>query len=276
MNHIIFQKVLPIMNKVGISVIASIASSLLLTHSTYAATLGQNLIVNGDAEQGLGDPIGDAVGTNIPLIPGWNTTGDFSVLKYGATGFNFTNALGNLVSVTLPAIDVTGPTNRGQNLFFGGAGRRSSSAFQSIDVNSLASVIDTSRAVFDLSGWLGGYATDLDIASIEITFLDQTGKPIDIDLPKPSISAPTPTQRNEITGLFFQSTNGYIPVGTRKIDVVLNAAYSRGRVNDAYADNLSLVITQVPENNVPSLMFIGVFCFAVWKLPKKHRVSQQA
>lgn len=256
------------MSKLSLSLIAGLASTLLLSHPTNAAILGQNLIVNGDAEQGLGDPIGDAVGTNIPVIPSWTTTGDFSVLKYGATGFNFVNGLGNLVSVTLPAVDVPGPSDRGQNLFFGGAGRVSASASQSIDVDSLASVIDASRAAFNLSGWLGGYATDEDIASLNITFLDQNSQSLGIA----SISAPNAAARNNITGLFFQSTDGYIPVGTRQINVFLNANYARGRVNDSYADNLSLVINQVPEASVSSFTFMGTLFIAAWKLQRKCRV----
>jgi hypothetical protein len=254
------------MNELSLSLIAGLASSILLSQPTYAATLGQNLIINGDAEQGLADPIGNAVGVSIPAIPAWTTTGDFSVIKYGATGFNFVNALDNLVSVTLPAVDVLGPSNRGQNLFFGGAGRASSSASQSIDVNSLASVIDVGKAAFDLSAWLGGYATDEDIASLNITFLDRNSQSLAIA----SISAPNAATRNNVTGLFFQSTSGYIPVGTRQINVVLNANYARGRVNDAYADNLSLVITQVPEPTISGLSLLVASSFMiVWKSRKK-------
>jgi len=272
MNQIILQTVSQNINKLCLSLIVGLVPSFLFAHSSYAATLGQNLIVNGDAEQGLGDPIGNSVGTDIPFIPGWNKTGDFSVIQYGASGFNFVNGLGNLVSVTLPAVDVPGPSNRGQNLFFGGAGRGSSSAYQSIDVESLASVIDAGRAAFDLSAWLGGYANDEDIASLNITFLDATNQ----SLGAANISAPNAAERNNITGLFFQSTNGYVPVGTRQINVVLSANYARGRVNDSYADNVSLVITQVPEPSVSGLMLISVFWLTALTLQKKRQESQQS
>jgi hypothetical protein len=254
------------MNKISVCLIAGLASTLILSHPTYAATLGQNLIVNGDAEQGLGDPVGDAVGADIPSIPGWSTTGNFSVLKYGAKGFTFTNRFGNVVSVSLPGVNVPGPSNRGENLFFGGADRASSSAFQSINVTSLASVIDAGKAAFDLSGWLGGYATDEDIVLLNITFLDQANQ----SLGTASISAPTPAQRNNITGLFLQSTDGFVPVGTRQINVVLKANYSGGRVNDAYADNLSLLINQVPEPSVSGFILISASCIAALKLHQKR------
>ncbi|BCL39022.1 PEP-CTERM sorting domain-containing protein [Nostoc sp. MS1] len=249
------------MKKLSLYLIAGLASSLVISHPTQAATLGKNLIVNGDAEQGQGDPIGNAVGTDIPNIPGWNTTASFSVLKYGATGFTFTNPFGNVVGVTLPSVDVPGPSNRGKNLFFGGADRASSSASQSINVTNLASVIDEGKAAFDLSGWLGGYATDRDNISLNITFLNQA----DQSLGTASISAPTPEERNNVTGLFFNSTNGSVPIGTRQINVVLNAVYARGRVSDTYADNLSLVITQVPEPEISGLSLLAVSSLIVWK-----------
>ncbi|MBW4595951.1 MAG: PEP-CTERM sorting domain-containing protein [Brasilonema angustatum HA4187-MV1] len=249
------------MAKIGTTLILGLASSLLLSDPIHAATLGTNLIVNGDAEQGQGDPIGNAVGADIPTIPGWTTTGSFSVLKYGATGFNFTNPSGNVVSVTLPGNNVPGPSDRGANLFYGGGDRASSSASQLVDISDLASTVDAGQGTFNLSGWLGGYGTDGDRASLNISFLDQSKQ----SLGTASIFAPTPTQRNNTTGLFLQSANGSVPVGTRQINVLLNAAYVTGRVNDSYADNLSLVVTKpVPEpltilGSVAALGFGAIF-----------------
>ncbi|MEJ1935539.1 PEP-CTERM sorting domain-containing protein, partial [Nostoc sp. NIES-2111] len=256
------------MNKLSLYLIVGLASTLVISYPTHAATLGKNLIVNGDAEQGQGDPIGNTVGADIPDLPGWNRTGSFSVLKYGATGFTFTNPFGNVVSVTLPSVNVPSPSNRGKNLFFGGADRASSTAFQSINVTSLASVIDAGKAAFDLRGWLGGYETDRDSISLDITFLNQT----DQSLGTASISAPTPEQRNNITGLFLKSTNGSVPIGTRQINVVLNAVYARGRVSDAYADNLSLVITQVPEPKISGLSLLAVSSLIAWKSRKNRHI----
>lgn len=256
------------MAKIGTTLIAGLAFSLLLSSPIYAATFGTNLIVNGDAEQGQGDPIGNAVGANIPTIPGWTTTGSFSVLKYGATGFSFTNPSGNVVNVTVPGIDVPGPSDRGANLFFGGADRASSSASQLIDISDLASTIDAGQGTFNLNGWLGGYSTDEDSAALKITFLDQANNSLGIA----SITSPTPAQRNNITGLFLQSNDGSVPVGTRQINVLLNANYVRGRVNDAYADNLSLVITKVPEPSISGFLLIGLSCLPAWKLRRYRQV----
>lgn len=95
----------------------------------FAATLGQNLIVNGDAEQGAGDPAGNAVGTDIPAIPGWTPTRSFSVLNYGASGFSFVNRAEQPVRVSdLPDATTPRPVDRGNNLFYGVGDRASSSA----------------------------------------------------------------------------------------------------------------------------------------------------
>jgi hypothetical protein len=256
---------------ISLSLIAGIASSVVVSSPIHAATLGQNLIVNGDAEQGEGDPFGDAVGEDIPVIPGWNTTDEFSVLQYGATGFDFINPFGNLVSVRgLPDADSPGPSDRGNNLFYGGGDRASSSASQIIDLTNLVAIIDAGKGAFNLSGWLGSYTTDEDNAELTITFLNQTNQSLGVA----SISSPTPAERNNITGLFLQSVDGFVPVGTRQVDVLLNMNHVRGRVNDAYADNLSLVITQVPEPSISGLFLVGASCFMAWEWSKKRRVLQ--
>ncbi|WP_392531664.1 PEP-CTERM sorting domain-containing protein [Nostoc sp. C117] len=260
-----------VMAKIGTSSIAGLSFSLLLSSPIYAASFGTNLIVNGNAEQGQGDSIGNAVGADIPTIPGWTPTGSFSVLKYGATGFSFTNPLSNVVNVTLPSTDVPGPSNRGQNLFFGGANRASSSASQLIDVSDLSSTIDAGQGTFNLSAWLGGYDTDEDSASLNITFLDEANQSLGIA----TIASPTPVQRNNITGLFLESADGSVPMGTRQINVLLNANYARGRVNDAYADNLSLVITKVPEPSISGFFLIGISCFTAYRLRRYRQVFQQ-
>lgn len=255
--------------KMCVTLIAGISSSLLLSSPIHAATIGQNLIVNGDAEQGSGDVVGNAVGADIPTIPGWTPTNNFSVLQYGATGFSFTNPFNDVVTVSgLPDASSPGPSNRSNNLFYGGGDRKSSSASQLINVAEIASIIDQSQGAFTLSGWLGGYTNDPDSALLEISFLNQDQQ----FLGKASIASPTSEERNNTTGLFFQSVDGFVPVGTRQISVLLNMNYAKGRVNDAYADNLSLVITKVPEPSISGLVFIGASCIMVWKLRKTHQV----
>lgn len=265
----LFQQV----GKVSIALLTSLLCSLFTTHSLQAATVfkkeavfGKNLIVNGNGEQGACDPVGNAVGSAIPSIPAWTTTGSFSVICYGATGFEFVNNFGETVSVRgLPDANSPGPENRGNNLFFGGANRASSSASQLIDVAPLASVIDAGKAAFDLSAWLGGYSTDLDNVQLSLNFLDENSQSLGIR----SIGSPTPEERNNTTALLFRSLPGFLPTGSRQIEVTLNMNHLRGRVNDAYADKLSLVITKVPEPSTSGLLLVGITITIAGK-PRKH------
>ncbi|MFB2876006.1 hypothetical protein [Floridanema aerugineum] len=65
-----------------------------------AAVLGENLIANGNAEPRGCDGVGNAIGNRIPLIPGWVSSGNFSVLYYRATGFEFVNVNEQTVQVS--------------------------------------------------------------------------------------------------------------------------------------------------------------------------------
>lgn len=257
------------MRKIFMPLVASLAFSM-VSSPLSAATLGQNLILNGNAEQGNGDPIGNAVGADIPAISGWNSTNNFSVLQYGATGFEFVNPRGETVRVSgLPDVNSPGPADRGLNLFYGGANRGSSSASQSIDLTDLATIIDAGRGFFELSGWMGGLGSDPDNAVLSITFLNSNG----LSVGDASIATPTPSQRNNTTGLFFQSVDGLVPVGTRQVNVLLNMNYVRGRVNDGYADNLSLTITAVPE---PSAILATLMVGSLLIITRPNRAARSS
>lgn len=251
-----------------VPLIAGLACLVMSTPSS-AATLGQNLVINGDAEQGLGDPVGNAVGTVIPVTPGWTPLNSFSVLQYGASGFEFTNLMGQPVRVSgLPDAASPGPANRGNNFFYGGGDRASSSATQTIDISNLSQAVDSKLLTFTLSGWLGGYQTDQDSASLVVSFLSVSGT----ILGSSSITAPTPAQRNNITGLSFQSLDGLVPVDTRQAQVLLNMDYTRGRVNDAYADNLSLTVAAVPEPTT----ILGTLLAGSWVIAYQRRRLRQS
>ncbi|MEH2163468.1 MAG: PEP-CTERM sorting domain-containing protein [Nostoc sp.] len=72
----------------------------------------------------------------------------------------------------------------------------------------------------------------------------------------------------------MQSADGSVPVGTRQINVLLNANYARGRINDAYADNLSLVITQVPEPSISGFLLTGLSSLTALKLRRYRQLLQ--
>ncbi|PAX60192.1 PEP-CTERM sorting domain-containing protein [Brunnivagina elsteri CCALA 953] len=265
------------MARTGVVLITGLSLNLLIHDALYAATttkdavLGKNLIVNGNGEQGACDAVGNAVGSAIPSIPAWTTSGSFSVLCYGASGFEFVNNLGQTVRVSgLPDANSPGAENRGKNLFFGGANRSSSSGSQLLNLTDLAAIVDTGKGAYDLGAWLGGYTTDSDNVLLSLDFLNQDG----LSLGKTSIASPTPEERNNTTGLLFKSTQGILPVGSRQVNVTLNMNYVRGRVNDAYADKLSFVVTQVPEPSiVPGFVASGAI-LVMLKLRQKRRLLE--
>ena len=63
-------------NAVTLATLACVACTP-AAHAQFAA----NLIVNPDAEAGIGSPTGDVV-----AVPGWLTTGNFTAAQYSAPG----------------------------------------------------------------------------------------------------------------------------------------------------------------------------------------------
>ena len=191
------------------------------------AQFGSNLVVNGDAETGAGSADGSVV-----AVPGWTTSGNFTVVQYGASG-------------GFPAATDPGPADRGSNFFAGGPSNGSSSATQTIDVAQEAAAINAGAASYTLSGYLGGFAGQDDNAVFNAAFLGANGTVLGTDQIGPVLAA----DRSSQTGLLFRSSGGAVPIGTQSIAVDLQMTREAGSYNDGYADNLSLVLNPaaVPE-----------------------------
>jgi len=181
-----------------------------------------NLIVNGDAEQGVGSADGSPVTT-----PGWTVTGEATALQYGVSGY--------------PATTDPGPTNRGLNLFVGGASDALSTLAQTISLASYATRIDAGQVTFALQGYLGGFESQDDNAALTVSFRNASGT----ELATATIGPVTSADRSATTGLLFRSTSGSLPVGVRSAVVTLTLTRLEGTANDGYADNLSLVLTGI-------------------------------
>jgi thiamine biosynthesis lipoprotein len=178
-----------------------------------------NLIFNGDAEYGGGydDAARDAG------IGGWTDTGAMTVIRYGAPeGF--------------PGPDDPGPPDRGACFFCGGTAPVSAIE-QVIDVADVHDEVDAGLALFELSGWFGGYLAQRDLASLTAEFLDER----DAVLRHAAIGPVTHGDRGDATGLRPREAAGTVPPGTRRIRVRLTAEAGTGD-NDGYADNLALVL----------------------------------
>lgn len=211
------------LKKLAMVTALSLCSMLGVSGAAQASSIyGQNLILNGDAEAGAGSPDGYA---SAGIIPGFNVFGDFNVVRYGAPG-------------GFPLLTDPGPVARGQNFFAGGNSNAYSSATQLIDVSSGAAHIDAGSATFDLSAFLGGFSSQGDYATLTATFLNAGNGA----LGNASVGPVSNLDRSNQTGLLLRDTTGFVPVGTRSIQVSLEMTRLAGSYNDGYADNLSLVL----------------------------------
>lgn len=206
---------------------AALSFAVVQANPTQAAIFGTNLIVNGDAEAGSGATNSSSV---VP-VPGWTTTGRFTAVQYGTPLF--------------PSTSSPGPSNRGKNFFAGGPNNSSSSASQLIDISAGSAIIDGVGAMFDLSGFFGGWLFQNDNAVLKASFLNASNTVLNMA----SIGGVTSGDRGSQTGLLERSTSGIVPTGTRKIkvDLQMNRVGSLfNSYNDGYADNLSLKLTANP------------------------------
>jgi hypothetical protein len=198
-----------------------------VSRTLYAGPIiGSNLIVNGDAEAGSGA----ADASSQVVVPGWIISGSFTAVQYNAAG-------------DFPTSGSPGPAIRGANFFAGGPDNSASSALQLIDVSLAAGVIDTGTVNYSLDGYLGGFANQGDFAVVSVGFLSATNAL----LGTATIGPVSVIDRGGVSGLLARGHRGALPIGTRGIEVELEMTRQAGTYNDGYADNLSFVLTSVPE-----------------------------
>lgn len=202
------------------------------------ATLGHNLVFNGDAEYGRGF---NSNGTQ-QYAAGWNNPGPGGITQ-------ITYLAGN----GFPAPSDPGPANRG-NSFFSGGTNATSTMTQRIDLSSLASTIGAGDVNFVLSAWLGGYSSQNDTASVTARFLDAANVEIGAVQLAPVIAS----ERGNATKLLFREQLGALPTGARSVSLELTALRSTGE-NDGYADNISLELLLIGD-----LDFNGAINAADW------------
>ena len=227
----------------------------------HAVTFGTNIIVNPGAEAGASSATGDVVS-----VPGWTTTGNFTVVPYGAAGF--------------PTPPIFTPTvgSVGSNFFAGGPNNNVSSASQTIDLSSIAGFIDSPFGVkLDLSATFGSFP-EKDYPSLEIATFDANGRP------RNSFPLKIEPSVNGGNGVSVGSTNlgnnkfslvGFgLSSGTRSVVVTLRMIRDTvgSSYNNSYADNLSLVLTNntpataVPEPSaVPGVLIGGALVVGAMK-----------
>jgi hypothetical protein len=192
-----------------------------------AADYGVNLILNGNAEQG---------------VTGWTAFSGYPVFQSVAYGSNW-------VLPTQP-----GPVDRGSSLFVGGSGVAYAAGYQVVDLSANAAQIDAGLVSYDMTGWLGGWTNQGDNAMLYVTFLDGVGNQVgDV-----ALGPVTPADRGNQTGLFFREQTGFVPSGTTSMQLSLSMQRLVSGDNDGYADNLSFVLTAVPEPGSWAMLAVGL------------------
>jgi hypothetical protein len=218
--------------------------------------LNKNLVVNGNAEL---DP-GDFDNNRNLRVTGWQDPNWTSPLLYQDKG-------GETWAPNHALVDGSHTADGGNNFFTGGRGSANSTMTQLVDVSSLASLIDLSAIRYDLSGWFGGFAGNNDLAYLTARFLDATSG----ELGSVTIGGYSPADLGYQTKMLFDSDYGKLPAGTRTIEMKLFMQIDGAGYNDAMADNLSLVLTYVPEPASLSLWALGGLGLLLVRRPLRRR-----
>jgi hypothetical protein len=200
------------------------------------APLAGNLLVNGGFEQGLGARLP----TQSPAVPGWETTGGMTFVRYGATPH-----LGFPSWLDAPRFG-TG----GMNFLWGGDStglHGITTAAQTADVSGTATAIDAGRARAELSAYLGGGKAYPDDMRVGADFLTAAGAPNG----SIRIGPVSAQDRHNRTTLLKRSRSQPVPVGTRGIRVTL-VSTDNDTVSSAIADNVKLTLDVAPAPAPPS------------------------
>lgn len=200
--------------------------------------LDKNLIVNGDAEAGPGGtPEQPVVGD----VPGWTRGGTMTVLKY-------------VEGETVGGVGSTDPRpdDHGNNYFAGGPAAGShalATATQTIDISTLASVVDTGKLNYTLSGYLGGWGSYSNQAEVSVQFLGADQHDLGNLARIGPVQAGNNGQSKEATGLWKHDASKTVPVGTRFLKVTLTISVAadtpeaaNNSSNTGFADSLSFVL----------------------------------
>jgi len=200
---------------------AVLAAATTLALAPARAAFGDNLLVNAGAEAALGND-----GTPSSNLPGWLRSGEMTAVAY---------ALG--CPGGYPCLTDPGPPAPGLNHFSGGnAGL--SAVTQRVDLGFAAASVGGAGAYYNLSGWLGGYASQEDNMALRVDFRGAA----DQLLGSRTIGPITAADRGDATAMLLRDAAGFVPLGATAADVTLTSTRLGGTSNDGYADNLGFSV----------------------------------
>ncbi|MFT3746074.1 MAG: hypothetical protein QM785_17520 [Pyrinomonadaceae bacterium] len=185
---------------------------------TLPTIFQKNLIQNGNAESGDGS--------------GWSNAGELKTILYGDFGGG-------------PGKDSPGPTDRGEKYFYARTTTSQPTATfsQKTDVSSAAATVDKGGVSYNFGGWFGVANGSSSSGRLKITFLDAAGKELKTDITAVINEDNRPPDETMVE----RNGGGELPVGTRKISIVLEfkifGKLDEERDNLAFADNLWLTLT---------------------------------
>lgn len=230
----------------------------LATPALAQLTWSGNLISNAGAEADSGS---SSAATVFPS--GWTVDGTLTAFRYGG---------GSYADLAVGRDPL--PAGHGVNFFAGGSGGLVdgstvySTASQTISLAPYASGINAGVGQYNLSGWLGGWSSQSDNATVTATFYNGIGQTIG----SATIGPVTVLDRNDVTGLFYRQVAGSIPVGSLSalVQITMARNLNVGSYNDGYADELSLLVG-VPEPFGATLAGLGLVGFVACRSWSRRR-----
>lgn len=188
-----------------------------------AAPAPVNLVRDGGAEGATPDASGGKV-----HVKGWTVarSDQFTAVLYGTFGF--------------PDDNSPGPNHHGDNFFAGGPDGTSAKGTQVVSLSDYRNLISNGNAEFTMSGWLGGFSSQRDDATLSVTWRNGSGNAVgDVT----TIGPVSAGARDNVTGMLHRHKTGSVPKAARSALITLHMGRADGVYNDGYADNLSLTIT---------------------------------
>src|SRR3954470_13577383 len=176
-----------------------------------------SLTINGDAESGTAAT--DSSGVFAP--PGWATTGQFTKVAYGTSGF--------------PEVATAATFGGGKN-FFAGGNAAVSTAVQPINFAQAGPEIDRGGLTMTLSARLGGFTSQNDNAQVTTELRSGAG----VTLATLHLAPISAADRKGETTLIRRIASITVPAGARNAVTTITLTRTEGSYNDGYADNVSL------------------------------------